>query len=238
MHFAYNHHNPGNLRPSKDAWQGQTGVYDAGPSGVFLTFDSAVNGIRAVARTIYNYPRIYGVRTLRAFFRTYAPTGDGANDPDGYAKFVAKRMGIDADKPVDFTSYEIIRAMLPAIFRMETGEDPAAYYDAATYDAGIAATGLVKVPSRYTEETHDPKTGERVAGKSSTEGAAKTGLIGSALGAVGSAFGAVAAFKEPLVQIAALALIALLFGGGMFLFWLIGRNRRQDRARSITGAGE
>lgn len=235
MHFGYRNNNPGNLRPSASQWRGQTGVYDSGASGKFLIFDSPVNGIRAVARTIYNYPRLYGVKTLRDFFRVYAPAGDGANKPDSYADYVAERMGLSADRRVDFTSYEIIRAMLPPIIRMETGEDPSRHYNASTYDAAIQATGLVKVPARYNLDDHDPVSGARDGGRSDTEKNAERGMIGSVITGVTGAGTAVAAISDWRIAAIVAGMVVLLSVGAGALYWLVWRNRRQDRARQIVG---
>lgn len=215
-HFAYRNHNPGNLRPStKYTWQGQTGVYDSGASGKFLIFESAVMGIRAVARTIMNYPRIYGVTNMREFFARYAPAGDGANDPAAYARIVAQAVGVGIDEKVDFKSYEIVRGMLPAIFRVETGEKPP--YTDAQYDKAITMAGIV-IPKRPLRKTGTVK-------------GATTATVGTGISAAADALNPsqLPTLGQQLLPYAKWAGLALIFIGVGYVLW----RRWDDRRRGL-----
>lgn len=147
MHFGYRNNNPGNIRPNPSfTWQGQVGIYDSGVSGEFLIFDTMENGVRAVARLCGNYPKLFGVKTLREFFHRYAPSGDGPNDPAGYATLVDRSVRVGIDKPVDFTDFNIVGKMLPAMFRVETGEDPWTHMTPATIEEGCRRAGNIRMP--------------------------------------------------------------------------------------------
>ena len=238
MHFGYKNKNPGNIRPNAAfTWQGQTGVFDAGKSGKFLIFDSFENGIRAVARLIGNYPSIFGVDTLRGFFCKYAPTGDGANDPDAYAKIVAKSVGVDIDQKVDFTSYKIARSMLPAIFRVETGEDPYAHITPEMIDEGCRRAGnLNNVPVKdgYVKDEEGNVKRENVEDSRTIKDANK-GMKEAAIAGAASAGGLIAALKDLNWYVGMPIALAIAFGLALIVwrFAKIKKYRREDNEAGV-----
>ena len=52
--------NPGNIKVSKDEWQGSKGN-----DGTFVTFDSPEMGARAMAKVLNNYQTKYGLKTIK-----------------------------------------------------------------------------------------------------------------------------------------------------------------------------
>jgi len=82
--MPYKRNNPGNIRPFVK-YLGST------PDGPFLKFDTLTNGFRAIFLDIKT-KRNRGVKTLKEYFRIYAPEADN-NQPDKYAAFVAGKIG-------------------------------------------------------------------------------------------------------------------------------------------------
>lgn len=239
MHFGYRNNNPGNVRPNPAfTWQGQTGVYNSGPSGQFLIFDSMVNGIRAVARLCANYPELFGVNTMRGFFARYAPAGDGHNDPTAYARTVAKSVGVDIDQKVDFTDYAIVSKMLLPIFHVETGEHPSSagitlemIEDACRRAGNVRnvppAKGYVKDDSGNVkrEDIDDSRT-IKEADKGTREAA--TGILGTLGAIVASVVNAPWYVSVPLGLVAAGA-IALI----VYRLVLVKKFRREDHEAGV-----
>jgi hypothetical protein len=221
-HFAYRNNNPGNIRPNPAfTWQGQTGVYESGPSGQFLIFDTMVNGMRAVARLVANYPAIFGVDTMRGFFARYAPSGDGANDPTAYAKTIANAVGVGIDDKVDFTDYAVVSRMLLPIFRVETGASPldngitAGMVREACEKAGNVkgipmAPGYVRDDSgNVKRENIDDSRTIKEADKGTREAA--TGILGVLGTVIASITNAPWYVSAPLALVAAVAIGAIVY---------------------------
>ena len=145
-HFGYQNHNPGNIRwNERDKWLGLAPnpryVPDWDKSGVgFFRFTAPEWGIRAVAKTLLTYRAHFGDDTLAELFNRYAPAGDHANDPYRYAVFVGGQIGAPPDEAIDLSDRTVMPAILTAIFKMETGQDPP--YPAAVYDKPLHLPGL------------------------------------------------------------------------------------------------
>jgi len=109
--MPYKRNNPGNIRPGVP-FKGST------PDGPFLKFDSLANGFRAIFLDIQAKKK-RGVKTLKDYFRIYAPASDG-NNPDAYAQYVANRIG-QGNLPT--TAPDSI-AMALAMAQLEHGKAP------------------------------------------------------------------------------------------------------------------
>jgi hypothetical protein len=56
-----------------------------------------------------------GACSLREFFTKYAPAGD-QNDPEGYANYMAGRLGVDVDQtPLEWIVANKLEAMVDAL---------------------------------------------------------------------------------------------------------------------------
>jgi len=106
---------PGNIRKSATDWRGKVG-----DDGAFVTFDSPVNGIRAMARILLNYQKNYGLDTIRKLVSRWAPPNE--NDTTAYANFVASRAGVSPDAKI--VVRDMLPAMIPAFIQMENGMQP------------------------------------------------------------------------------------------------------------------
>jgi hypothetical protein len=121
--------NPGNIRLSRTAWQGEV----PGSDPAFVTFGEPQDGIRAMARVLLNYQRVHGLRTVEAIISRWAPSEE--NNTAAYAEDVAKRMGVQPEDRIDISDPAILSALCQAIIRHENGQQP---YPGATIEAGVA----------------------------------------------------------------------------------------------------
>ncbi len=111
--------NPGNLRRSADRW---AGLAEIQVDAEFLQFAEPVFGLRALARTLYNYQAKHRLGTIRAVVSRFAPASE--NDTAAYAAAVSADMRASADEPVDLADPEELAALVKAIVRHENGEQP------------------------------------------------------------------------------------------------------------------
>lgn len=128
MMRGFVNNNPGNIRLSRTAWQGEV----KGSDPDFVTFDLPESGIRAMAKVLLNYQTIHGLRTVEAIIARWAPPSE--NNTGAYASDVASRMGVAPEDSVDLTDPATLSALVQAIIRHENGSMP---YDVATIDRGI-----------------------------------------------------------------------------------------------------
>lgn len=110
--------NYGNLRPSSEPWQGQTGTNKG-----FVVFSSVEYGLRAMIKTLWTYYNSHGLTTIEKIVNRYAPAAD-SNNPTAYADFVAKDSGIPKDKKLDFTSRKDYDRVISAMCQMESETRP------------------------------------------------------------------------------------------------------------------
>lgn len=104
--------NPGNLRISDNIWDGQIG-----DDGEFVQFASPEHGVRALGKNLITY-RKKGFVTVNQIINRWAPKKDG-NDTEGYIAFVAQRMGVDPNIPIDVTNVDTLKSITTAIMQQE-----------------------------------------------------------------------------------------------------------------------
>ncbi len=122
--------NPGNIRKSSIAWHGAI----VGSDPAFVTFDTAGNGIRAMAKLLLTYQRQHGLDTIAELLERWAPAVE--NDSFAYIDDVATRLGIDPDERIDLGDPARLAGLCGAIIRHENGRQP---YSAAILAAGVGA---------------------------------------------------------------------------------------------------
>ncbi len=129
--------NPGNIRLSKTAWQGQAGEQT---DPAFIIFTAPVYGLRALMKTLLTYHLKYGLDTVRSIINRYAPPVE--NDTGSYIYNVAKGMAVKPDDKIDLRAQEVLVALTQAIVLHENGRPPQgrvpAWYDASVYSQAAA----------------------------------------------------------------------------------------------------
>lgn len=110
--------NPGNIEyHASIPWQGQTGS-----DGRFATFDTAHNGIRALAKQLIIYEDKYGLWTVRGIINRWAPPVE--NNTSAYVNAVAKVVGVDPDDIISTHGKETLTRLVKAIIQHENGQQP------------------------------------------------------------------------------------------------------------------
>lgn len=112
--------NPGNIRHGEN-WQGLN------PNGkkidpYFCVFQTPVAGIRALAKVLINYKKLYGLNTVRQMISRYAPPNE--NQTTAYVQSVARQLGVLPDVVIDIEERGVLTVFIKAIIRMENGIQP------------------------------------------------------------------------------------------------------------------
>lgn len=126
--------NPGNIRKSKDKWQG---LADVQTDKEFFTFKSSVWGIRAMARILIKYQDDHELNTIRKIIYRWAPPVE--NNTKAYVNAVAKRTGFDADQELNLHEFSDLFPLIKAVIQHENGSQP---YSDAEVTKGLVLAGV------------------------------------------------------------------------------------------------
>lgn len=108
--------NPGNIRITKDKWQG---LREEQTDGAFFQFIAPMWGYRALIRTLQNYRRRHGCQTISDFIRRWAPENE--NNTSGYIKRVCTEMQVPSAFVPDIEDKDTMCAFAAAISLVENG---------------------------------------------------------------------------------------------------------------------
>ena len=111
--------NPGNIRRNGDPWQG---LAKDQTDREFFTFQSAVYGIRALARLLITYQDKYGLCTIEGIITRWAPVIE--NNTASYIQAVARNTGFSALQTLDMHRFEHLKPVVEAIIQHENGQQP------------------------------------------------------------------------------------------------------------------
>lgn len=132
--------NPGNIDYNpRNQWQGQLPP-DPAIEKRFARFDTAENGIRALAKLLLAYrgkdgmPGVGGpgIDTVREAISRWAPGGE--NDTEAYIRTVAAYIGVQPNQPIDIRNFRTLIVLTTGIIRHENGAVP--------YAASVIAEGV------------------------------------------------------------------------------------------------
>lgn len=110
--------NPGNIRVTKDKWQGLRSVQT---DREFFQFEEMRWGYRALIRTLQNYRRIHGCYTITDFITRWAPNSE--NNTLAYIKSVCFQLGVPSVYVPDVDDRDTMCALAAAISKHENGVD-------------------------------------------------------------------------------------------------------------------
>jgi len=110
--------NPGNIEDGGFA-QSQPGY--AGSDGRFAKFDTLENGVNAQGKLLETYNRKYGINTVAGVVNRWAPEAENGAATGNYASFVARKLGVGANDPIDLTNPETQRRVALAMAEFENG---------------------------------------------------------------------------------------------------------------------
>ena len=108
--------NPGNIRITKDKWVGLKEVQE---DKSFFQFKEMKWGYRALIRTLQNYRKKHGCRTLADFIKRWAPETE--NNTSGYVNRVCSEMQVRSTYVPDVDDEATMCAFAAAISRVENG---------------------------------------------------------------------------------------------------------------------
>lgn len=108
--------NPGNIRLSKDKWQG---LSKEQTDKAFFQFVSMEYGYRALIRILQNYRNKNGSKTIADFINRWAPTNE--NNTSSYIRSVCTYMQVPTSFVPDVTDKTTMVLLAEAISQHENG---------------------------------------------------------------------------------------------------------------------
>ena len=204
--------NPGNLRKTKDPWQG---LAETQTDKDFFVFKNPTYGIRALARTLIKYQDKHGLRTIRQIINRWAPSAE--NDTVAYIRGVVMATEFGADVELDMHKYAHLKAMTKAIILFENGAQP---YTGAQIDKALVLAG-VEPPAKNLQHTRTVRGGQ--AATAATVGAGALDAVQEALPQAHDTLQTLA----PYLDVAKWLLLAVtLVGVGVMIWARIDDNRK------------
>ncbi|MFX3545025.1 hypothetical protein [Ralstonia mannitolilytica] len=146
--------NPGNLN-----YVGQPGATrESGPNGRFAVFQTAEEGLVALARQLRLYAQ-RGINSVRAIISKFAPPTE--NDTQAYIESVSKRLGVDANATLNVNDPRVMQGLMDAIIKVENGRNPYSTEQLASASAvrAAGAQAAAQAPVTLTQETTIHVTG-------------------------------------------------------------------------------
>lgn len=207
--------NPGNLRKSKDRWQG---LAEKQPDKEFFTFKSPAYGIRAIAVTLITYQDKHRRDSVKKIINRWAPPSE--NDTAAYIQSVADRIGAKPDHAVNVHRHEVMKPLVEAIIRHENGTQP---YSAEVINEGLRLAGIT--PAKKKPVVKDPE----INATTIVTGAGGIGAVAK----VASEASDFAYSARPLLDIVTdvgpwVALGAIVICGGGYLLWRQWKRRQAE----------
>jgi hypothetical protein len=95
----------------------------AGGDGRFARFQSPEQGMAAADTLLQRYAA-GGLVTPLAIISRWAPAGDGNNNPQAYAGYVAQRLGVRPDQQLDMADPQVRQQLAGAMAEFENGRRP------------------------------------------------------------------------------------------------------------------
>jgi hypothetical protein len=152
---GFRNNNPGNLQAGT-GFEGETGS-----DGRYGVYDTAENGIRALAKNLIAAQDKHQRDTVKDIISAYAPAKEnGQASTDAYIKDVADKLGVSADQKLDLHDKATLQKFTEAIIQHENGKQP---YDAQTIDNAVnralgrptqQITDANPLPVRIAQEGH------------------------------------------------------------------------------------
>lgn len=174
---GFRNNNPGNIRKSKDPWQGLAPLQ---PDREFASFVSPVMGIRALAVVLRTYFERYNLDTIAEIINRWAPpknhAGEFENNTGSYVAAVAKSMGRKANERLDLFQYADLAPLVRAIIAHELG-NPKKYgrrewYSQDIIDEALRRMGVARPQQAIVKDAQATGTAAAVGGTAITGTAA------------------------------------------------------------------
>ncbi|MFV8323577.1 hypothetical protein [Flavobacterium sp. LS2R12] len=133
--------NPGNLKRTKDAWQGKIPFVQS-KDKTFEQFKDIKHGIRAMLKDLIHDIN-KGKNTVNALINEYAPTFE--NDTKAYIQAVSKTLGVQPTQKLTTINSKFLIVLARAIMKVELGASHTSVTDADIEEA-LQLLGEVSTP--------------------------------------------------------------------------------------------
>lgn len=213
--------NPGNIRRSKDPWQGLAAEQR---DRDFFTFEGPEWGIRAMARILIKYQDDYGLDTVRKIIGRWAPPSE--NNVDAYVSSVAQRVGVRPDQRIDVQSYGFLAPLVVAMIRHECANYT---YPQAVIDKGLALAGVVPDDHTVVIKKPQPPASRDTGVLAATAGAISAPIV-AAKAIADSASGLNDSLGPLLGGYAPAVCVVVLLAAIAVLCWRVYSRRRAEAA--------
>lgn len=107
--------NPGNLN-----YAGQAGAMLERNGGRFAKFQSAYDGLRAMARQLMLYAR-RGINSVEGIISTWAPSSE--NNTGAYVNSISSRLGVDPKAALNLQNPQVLSQLMNGIIHHENGRN-------------------------------------------------------------------------------------------------------------------
>lgn len=107
--------NPGNLN-----FVGQAGASLEKPGGRFAKFETAYDGLRAMARQLTLYAQ-RGINTVEGIISTWAPSSE--NNTGAYVNAIASKLGVNPNAALNLQNPQVLSQLMDGIIRHENGRN-------------------------------------------------------------------------------------------------------------------
>jgi len=122
--------NPGNIDRDNTEWEGMSPDQSSDPR--FIVFTTPEYGIRALVKILQSYQR-EGFKTINEMIGRWAPSVE--NNTTAYQAFVAARVGVSGNVPIDLADPLLCESMVAAIIAQENANYT---YPRAVVQQGVA----------------------------------------------------------------------------------------------------
>ena len=119
MSRGLRNNNPLNIRRNNTKWQG---LAKEQSDKAFFVFVAPEWGYRAALRTLQNYNRVHGLRSVREWIERWAPPCE--NPTDNYLQCVVEKTGMPADACPRITNKVVMCSIVAAMSWFENGVEP------------------------------------------------------------------------------------------------------------------
>lgn len=107
--------NPGNLN-----FVGQAGASLEKPGGRFAKFETAYDGLRAMARQLTLYAQ-RGINTVEGIISTWAPSSE--NNTGAYVNAISSKLGVNPNAALNLQNPQVLSQLMDGIIRHENGRN-------------------------------------------------------------------------------------------------------------------
>lgn len=147
-------------------------------SGGYNSYATRKDGLMAIGERVLRYnnapERGWNAQTLFDMVSIYAPKGDGKNNPEEYAAFLGKKLGVDPNAKIDFRDPKVLAGLIQYMPVMEQGAGKVNISQAESMEAAQSLLDGEKPKVSGTATTDNPHSPAYLAGNSKPDAGAES----------------------------------------------------------------